>query len=258
MVSRARLWVLAATAALSLGCSLVNATSDHTARYGTDGGALDASRSEPIVRVVHLARDTGAVDVYLDGTALPTTLAFTDVSAAAPLPTGGSVTVRITQAGSSTTLVEQTFPIVAGHGYTLVFYGDEVAPPFDPPRTLALLLLDDVSDGLDAATDERLAVVHVASPVIAGQLVAVRAAGNTVLARDFGFTAVARLDLVSMAYTVGFDAGADGVVDVAFDVPPLVPGTYANVFVAARADGSVFLLVTTLSGARVLIDANRV
>jgi len=146
-VSRA--WMIAAVALLSVGCELVNATSDHTARYGVDGGAADATSSPPVVRVVHLARDTSAVNVYLDGAPLRSALSFTDVSETTTLSTGGSVTVRVTRAGTTDMLVEQTFPTLAGHGYTLCFYGDEVAPPFDPPRTLSLLLLDDVLAELD-------------------------------------------------------------------------------------------------------------
>jgi hypothetical protein len=59
-----------------------------------------------------------------------------------------------------------------------------------------------------------------------------------------------------MSYRVGFDAEANGTVDVTFDLPKLVPGTYANVFVAARSDDSVFLLVDTDRGATEVIDAN--
>jgi hypothetical protein len=36
-----------------------------------------------------------------------------------------------------------------------------------------------------------------------------------------------------------------------------VPGTYANVFVAARPDDSVFLLVNTRRGGTVIIEPRR-
>jgi hypothetical protein len=43
-------------------------------------------------------------------------------------------------------------------------------------------------------------------------------------------------------------------VDLEFNIPSLVPGTYANVFVASRSDDSVFLLVNTRRGATLVID----
>jgi len=275
-------------ALVTTGCSLVNASTSHT--RGSDAGSADAAPtddaptdagpadggpadagptdtgatdtgptdapipSEPTLRVAHLARDTGSIDVYADGRLLTAGLDFSSVGEPAELPAGADVAFRVTRAGTDETLVERTFSATAGRSYTLTLYGDEESPPF-PERTLALLLLDDDASGLDVTRDIRLAVIHVASPVIAGQLVAVTPSGNVLLADDFGFAAIAPLSLPSMAYTVGFDAGADGVIDVEFEVPALVPGTYANVFVAARPDDSVYLLVNTDAGATLEIDA---
>jgi len=213
-----------------------------------------ADRSPPTVRVTHLARDTGPVDVYADGTLLAGALTFSTVGTSVSI-SEGTVTFRVTRAGTEETLLSQTLTTELGRGYTLTVYGDEDSPPF-PERTLALLLLDDDASGLDVTRDIRLAFVHVAGPVIAGQLVAVTPSGNVLLADDFGFRAVAPLTLPSMSYRVGFDAGADGVIDIEFDVPALVPGSYASVFLAARRDDSVFLLVNTARGATVEIDPN--
>jgi hypothetical protein len=225
----------------------------------TDAGVPDASGPDaplgppPRVRVAHLARDTGAIDVYANDELVASSLGFAGLSATSRELASGAVVVRITRAGSAATLLERTFSAERGREYTLAVYGDEERPPFGD-RTLELLWLDDDASGLDVTTEVRLAAVHVASPVIAGQLVAVRPEGNLLLADDFGFRAVAPLTLPSAAYVVGFDAGADGVVDLEFVVPALVPGTYANVFVAARPDDGVFLFVTTQRGAAVVID----
>jgi hypothetical protein len=224
-----------------------------------DALALDAASTDaplaplPLVRIAHLARDTRDIDVYANDELVTSSLGFAELSPSTVEISDGAIVFRVTRAGSSETLLERTFSAERGRAYTLAVCGDEDMPPFGD-RRLDLLWLDDDASGLDAATEVRLAAVHVASPIIAGQLVAVRAEGNLLLANDFGFRAVASLTLASAAYVVGFDAGADGVVDLEFAVPALVPGTYANVFVAARADNSVFLFVTTQSGAAVIID----
>jgi hypothetical protein len=268
MVMRATSMLLAM--ATMVGCSLVNAGSSHT--EGLDGdagpdGALDANDmdaplSPPSVRVVHLSRDTALVDVYANGAPIAAELDFATVSEPLEVP-AGSLSFRVMRADTDEQLVTRDFVVAAGRQYTLTFFGDEVDPPVfvdEAARTVELLLLDDDATGLDTMRDIRLAVIHVASPVIAGQLVAVRPpadGGNLLLADDFGFQAVAPLRMLpSMSYRVGFDAEANGTVDVTFDLPKLVPGTYANVFVAARSDDSVFLLVDTDRGATEVIDAN--
>lgn len=288
MVSPRAMAVVAALA--TLGCSLVNAPDSHTRGRdvpGQDGGSptldggspspdggspspdggsptldgglptLDGgSMSPPRLRVAHLARGTGAVDVYADEVLLTEGLGFPGVGMPAEVP-AGEVVFAVRRAGTTgPPLVERALTLAPGREYTLTFHGDEEDPPF-PERTLDLLLLDDDASGLDITRDIRLAVIHVATPVIAGQLVAILPDGNRLLANDFGFRAVARIPaLPSMNYTVGFDAGANGVIDLDFDLPRLVPGTFANVFVASRSDGSVFLLVNTQLGATLAIDAN--
>jgi len=250
MVSGKNLIALLALA--TTACSLINPSSSHT--RGPDAGAPDATTpSAPTVRVAHLARDTGPVDVYADGRLLTAGLVFSSVGQPGEV-SGAEIVFRVARAGTEETLLEETLTATPGRQYTLTFYGDEDSPPF-PERTLALLLLDEDASGLDVATDIRLTVVHVASPVIAGQLVAITPTGNRLLASDVDFAAIAPLTLASMAYTVGFDAGADDVIDVEFEVPALVPGTYANVFVAARPDDSVYLLVSTADGTTLEIDA---
>jgi hypothetical protein len=233
MVS-ARLCSIAGTSVILAGCSLVNDPGTHTGP--SVDAAVDAPLPAPRLRVAHLSRDVAAVEVLVDDLPIASSLAFASVSMATDVAPGMHA-FRVEQAGA--TLVERTLETSLGHQYTLTLFGDRGTPPF-AGRDLALLLLDDDATGIDPSRDVRVAAVHVASPVVAGQLVAVNAGGT----------------LGSRPYTVGFDEGADGILDVEFDLPALVPGTYANVFVAARADDSVFLLVSTTRGAVQSIEAN--
>jgi hypothetical protein len=116
-----------------------------------------------------------------------------------------------------------------------------------------LLLRDDLTP-FDAGTQIRVTVTHLASPVEAGNLVVVLEGSDLLIADEFGFGAIARPGpLAATQYTVGFDAGADDSVDFIFDLPGLVPGTYANVFVACDPDGNPFLFVNTRGGTRAVI-----
>lgn len=253
MVTRIGVTALAAVA-LTMGCSLVNAPSSHT--RGRGEVAVDAGLpAAPQLRLVHLARDTGSIDLYVNDQMLAADLPFAEVSQPGEVEEG-LVALRVNRAGTMDVLAEGSFELDPSREYTLTLHGDEEEAPFE--RQLDLLILNDDASGLDTVTKIRLAVVHVATPVVAGQLVAVGPGGmNTLLADDFGFTAVALLsELDSKEYVVGFDAGANGIVDLTFDLPSLVPGTYANVFVATRPDDSVFLLVNTQLGATLEIDAN--
>lgn len=228
---------------------------------GTDA-AFDAPLGPPILRIVHMARDNGPVDVLADSVPLAVDLEFTDPFTPIEAPEG-TLSFSVTRDSGAETLVTQDLTLERGRQYTLVFYGDEIdAPTFpsDPTeiaRGLGLLLLDDENVPLDPTTEFALTVVHVASPVIRGQLVAVRPPpmSDLRLVTGFGFLAVAPVGpLPSTSYVLGFDAGGEGVVDVIFNVPRLVAGTYANVFVGARSDETVFLLVQFRGGEVVTLE----
>ena len=209
--------------------------------------------TEPTLRVAHLARDTGPVDVFAGDREIATGIEFANVDLVGEV-TAGPIPFRVTRTGTNETLLSETIALSPGGMYTLTFYGDQTPPSEFPERTLALLLLNDDASGLDTRREVRLAAVHVASPVIAGQLVSIQPEANETLVEDFAFTGVASLTLPSRPYTVGFDAEADGTIDLEFSLPSLVPGTYANVFVAARPDNSVFLLVNTSRGATLQVN----
>lgn len=248
MVSHVRLSTFTFFTLLA-GCSVVNAPSSHT---NGDGGTDARRLGPPRIRVVHLGRDTGDIDVYAGDTPIATDLTFTFLSMQTDAPTGAS-TFRVVREGTSDMVVEDTLDALAdGHDYTLAFYGDEIDAPMG--RDVGLLLLEDAPSDLDE--NIRLSVIHLATPVRQGNVVAVAPDRTlTTLAASLGFPEAAALPpLASMEYRVGFDAGGDRVVDVEFILPMLVPGTAANVFIGTRSDDDVFLLVSNAEGARVVIE----
>lgn len=265
MVSLTRITAVA-LAALVTACSLVNATSSHMGGSSVDAGpqedayaSPDAGRvGPPRIRVVNLARDNASVDVLLrDGASdvpLATALTFTSATRDRVEVPAGAWMVDVL-AGGSSVFSEMVGPFEANVDYTLAFLGDASEPPF-AGRGLGLLVLEDDASGLDERNDIRLSVVHLASPVSEGSLVTIdrTTGGFEVLARGVDFRGIVTIDaLRAMSYRVGFDAGGEGTLDVRFDLPDYIPGTYANVFIGARPDDSVFLLsVTNEGGTRTL------
>jgi len=244
--------VLAFVAFVS-GCSVVNDPS----------GYIGPPPALPLLRVVHAARDTPPVNVRVNGTLAFTDddgdgipIAFQGATEDATLPSG-LVTIEVEEADTGAMVLQDDFELERGRRYTLAIYGDVTPPEMYPDRTLALLLLPDDSRPFDIENEIRVVVTHLASPVVEGNLVAVRTDGSSaVLAREFGFAVVARPDPLPappLPFTVGFDAGANDSVDFYFELPSLVGGTYANVFVVCDGDGNPFLLVNTRGGTRGII-----
>jgi len=221
------------------GCSAVNDPS----------GYIGPPPELPLLRVVHAARDTAPVNVLVDGTlAFEDAIAFQGASEDATLPSG-LVTIEVVQADTGELLLQEDFELARGRRYTLAVYGDVTPPEMYPERTRALLLLPDDGGPFDADNEIRVTVTHLASPVVAGNLVAVLPGNDLLIADSFGFAAIARPPpLPATSYTVGFDAGANDTIDFTFDLPRLVPGTYANVFVVCDPAGNPFLLVNTRGG----------
>jgi hypothetical protein len=231
MVARTLLALLCACA---MGCSLVNDTNMHT-----DGA---------VIRFAHVARQTDVVNVFVNGRPTPIAegRAFSTVSGPIPVPSG-TVVFRVELATTERELViERSLETEPGESYTLTLFGDEMPPPeLVPARTLGLLLLREDQSPFNTEENVRLNVVHCAAPVPTGALVSIAPNGDLArLITGFGFGASDVLEPPSQALTVGFDAGTDDFIDARFDLPALPPGTYATVFIAARADGSVFLLVS--------------
>ncbi len=268
MVSRSILCSLAALVVIVGGCTLANPSGDHVRNNGNDvgpsdgggvdGGGVDSGSDAgrigpPRLRVVHLARDTGTVAVGAPSD-IVTGLDFLSVSAQVEVPSG-ELTFDVTDVDNNELVAATLGPLRNGFDYTLAFYGDAgSSPPTGRPR--GLLLLEDDATGL-ASSDIRLIVIHLATPVSAGQLVVVDGEMFSPLITDLDFPEVDAIDdLPAARYTVAFDVGADDILDVEFDLPAYFPGTYANVFIGAQPDGSVFLFsVNARTGTPTLIEA---
>lgn len=201
------------------------------------------------VRVVHLSRNAPAVDVYANGNRAVTALAYAGTTAALTVQSGATdfaVTATGAAIGSAVIRVNGA-KLLPGKNYTVLAYGDLA--------NITAALLDDDANGLNASTDIRLKITHAATTVTRGDVYAVRSAGNTLLVPNIGFGETKPgFDLASNSYTVGFDAEANGTIDIAFDLPVLAPGSFANVFVATDAMNQVYLLVQTTGAGAIRVN----
>lgn len=201
------------------------------------------------LRFVHLSRNAPSVDVYAGTTKVISSLAYAGTASTVTVPSGAT-DLSITAAGAAIGTAVVKVPaarLLPGKAYTVVAYGDLA--------NITASLLDDDAKGLNTAADVRLRLTHVATTVTRGDIYAVKPAGNTLLVPNIGFGETkANLDLASNAYTVGFDAEANGTIDIAFDLPVLAPGSFANVFVATDAQGAVFLLVQTTGAGSIRVN----
>ncbi len=214
----------------------------------------NTARFEPAtsrVRVIHLSRNAPAVDVFVNGTRTVENLSFSQNSATLSVASG-AYDFAVTAAGgalASAVLNADGVSLLPGRSYTVAAYADLA--------NLTATVLEDDATGLDVDTSIRLNVIHVAPTVTRGDLYAVRPEGNLRLATDLGFGEAALLpDLASSSYRVGFDAEANGTIDIAFNLPVLAPGSYANIFVATDAAGTVCLLVQTTNAGILRVDAS--
>lgn len=216
---------------------------------GSTVAKINASTSK--VRVVHLSRNAPAVDVYANGGKAVNALAYGSTTAALTVPSGAT-DFAVTAAGAAIGSAVLRVPgarLLPGKAYTVVAYGDLA--------NITAALLEDDATGLNATTDVRLRITHVATTVTRGDVYAVKPSGNTLLVPNIGFGETkANLDLASNSYTVGFDAEANGTIDIAFNLPVLAPGSFANVFVATDAGGAVYLLVQTTGAGAIRVNAN--
>lgn len=216
---------------------------------GATTARIDPSTSE--VRVIHLSRDAPDVDVYANGSKVVDGLAYADATDALVVGSGTydfAVTAKGAAIGTAV-LNANGVVLLPGRSYTIAAY-DDVA------SIKALVLVDDDS-GLNTSTDIRLTVTHVAPTVTRGDVFAVTGSGNLKLVDDIGFGESAVLDdLVSAAYVVGFDAEANGTIDISFNLPVLAPGSFANAFVATDAENVVYILVQTKAAGTIRVNPN--
>jgi hypothetical protein len=214
------------------------------------------ARLEPAtsrLRVVHLSRNAPAVDVYANGARVVSNLAYAGTTDSLDVKSG-TYSFALTTVGAAPSAAVVTVPnvrVLPGRAYTAYAYGDLS----NATRPLTIGLIEDDASGLDTSTNIRLRITHAATTVTRGDVFSVRPTGNTLLVPNIGFGETkAKLDLASNSYTVGFDAEANGTIDIAFDLPVLAPGSFANVFVATDAGGAVYLLVQTTGAGAIRVN----
>ncbi len=215
-----------------------------------DGPTVRIDKATSKLRVIHMSRNAPSVDVYANTTKVVTNLAYATSSSSLTVASGAyDIAVTATGANISTAVIHaRGVKLLPGKAYTIAAYADLA--------NITAAVLEDDLNGINPTTDIRLNVIHVAPTVTRGDLYAVRAAGNLLLAPDIGFGESARIpDLASSSYRVGFDAEANGTIDIAFNLPVLAPGSFANVFVATDPMGVVYLLVQTMNAGCIRVNA---
>lgn len=216
-----------------------------------DGPTVRIDKATSKLRVIHLSRNAPSVDVYANGTKVVTNLAYAASTSTLTVGSGAyDLAVTATGANISTAVINaRGVKLLPGKAYTVAAYADLA--------NIKAAVLEDDMNGINPTTDIRLNVIHVAPTVTRGDLYAVRNTGNLLLAPDIGFGESARIpDLASSSYRVGFDAEANGTIDIAFNLPVLAPGSFANVFVATDPMGAVYLLVQTMNAGTLRVDAS--
>jgi hypothetical protein len=193
------------------------------------------------IRVLHLSRDAGTVDVNANGAALVTGVSFTEGStyiAVAP----GDYTLDIGPGVLSTPVL----PLAANTFYTAVAFDDLAS-------LQALALTDDL--GAPAAGNIRVRVIHAAVGV--GQVDVLDVTGMpAALFSDVDFgAATAEAEIAAGTYSIGIDTDDDGTAELTYDLPALAAGTIVNVFAVKDTDDTVFLLAQFSNSAVARINA---
>jgi hypothetical protein len=208
----------------------------------TDGVVLlaqfaDGTVSDPLlpseltfIRVLHLSRTTGPVDIYVNESETPALedVDFRDGTGYVPLP-AGTYTFDIAPANMTlgdSVLTLSDLELEDGTFYSAVAYNVDS----DGESISGMLITDDVS-----MTDEgsvRLRVFHTAYDVGLVDLWNLTDLGSpAALLTDFDFgDDSGSLDAPTAAYRLGLDVTGDGYAEYIFEFPELASGTIANVF----------------------------
>lgn len=199
------------------------------------------------LRVIHLSPDAPAVDVYVDGAAAITDLAYKESTEFLAVEAGSAdLAVRAAGMPSST-------PVIAANGVALADGESYTVVAYDNLANIMPMVLEDDRTGIPAG-QIRVRAIHAAAGVGTVDLWNIPASGApTKIADDLAFgAATGFLDLPAAAYTIGVDVNNDAVPDLQFATPPLAAGTYANVFAVKDSTG-VKLVAQLESGATATI-----
>lgn len=195
------------------------------------------------VRVLHLSRDAGPVDIHANGMgAVIQSLGFGESTSWLELESD-YWTFDVVPSGKALSDSVMTIPdlmLMEDTWYTAVAIGD--AGVMGDTGLSALALVDDYQEL--ASGDIRVRAIHAATLVGEVDIWEVSDPEMPLaLYEDVPFGAVGGyLDLPAGAYTLGFDLDNDAVPDVIFDLPALEGGTVANVFAVADSMDEVHLL----------------
>lgn len=214
---------------------------------------IDATPPPAYLRVLHLSRDTPAVDVWAGTTVQAVTgLAFPDGTPGFLSLAADTYDFNIVAAGG-----DPASPALAISGLALDSNTFYTAVAFDDFSNItALPLVEDFDDV--ASTDIRVRAIHTAVGVGVVDIWNVTDPGNPsplYTTVNFGDVA-AYADLPADAYSLGIDATGDGTPEFTYDLPALPGGTVANIFAVSDTDNSVFLLAQFKDGSTARINAN--
>src|SRR5439155_24300036 len=111
------------------------------------------------LRVIHLSRNAPSVDVYANGTKVVTALAYAQSTASLEVGSGSyDLAVTATGASISNAVINaRGVKLLPGKAYTVAAYADLA--------NITAEVLEDDLGGINAATDIRLNVIHVAPNV---------------------------------------------------------------------------------------------
>jgi len=201
------------------------------------------------VRVLHLSRTAGAVDIFIDGSeqAAITNLAFKNGTGYVPLPAGmHDFSIALTGEGiSNTALAVNGIDLMSNSFYSIYAYNAEMN---STESLTANLIMDDIS-----ATDQgeiRLRAIHTAYGVGEVDIWDVTNASKTqTVYTDVGFgISGSALDISAGTYKLGFDANNDQNADFIFQLPELSSGTIINAFAVLDTEGKLSLIAQNRSG----------
>jgi hypothetical protein len=207
----------------------------------TSGGLVEIPANEDVpaarLRAVHLSPNAPNVDVFLNGAAAITDLAFANATGYAELDAGlFDVDVAPAAAGiGASVLSVGGLELLSAQSYSAVAFGAL-------PNIKALALADDYSPV--APGKIRVRAAHTADGVGQVDILAVGAT-NSIIYDDVDFGSVASyIEIDAAAITLGLDLDDDLNPELTFDIPALPVGTVATIF-AVLDDTGPFLFAVT-------------
>ncbi|MFT5434779.1 MAG: hypothetical protein ACI9OJ_005493, partial [Myxococcota bacterium] len=187
------------------------------------------------LRVLHLAPDAPAVDVYVSDTIAVAGASFLEGSGYLPV-SSGLTGVAVTPGGSNQAVIDVDLTLLPDTRTTVVAFG-----PIDGLEAIA------ITDASAPAADvARIRAAHLALGV---GTVDVRLVGGPALFTGVAFGGVSDpIDVAPGSYRVGLDLDGDGTTELSAQLPELTGGTVANIFAVTDSEGLASLVVQLPDG----------